>query len=338
MNLSNEPAAMRFAASAGRSRYAAIAWLGVACLCWGWSFTAMPMATAALMPRAGEGSWSLLAVVSTFIAWRFWLAALLYAGLNWKSMRGFTRNDLLGGTAVGLSFAGGLFLQMSGLRYALPSVSGFITSMPVILLPLIQAFWLKRPPRNLMWLAACLALTGLGIFAVFSEPAQTAKPPFRLFGELLTLLGTLFFTAQILCVDRFGPCAHSGRLTTVMFVTTAVVATGVSLIAPGGAIFWGSAGSEALRSEPDLRLALITTVLFSSTLAFHLMNRFQPRVTPTMAGVVYCLEPVFASVWSLAMDMEKMRPSLAAGGTFILLALVLATHAQPPSPGEHPCA
>lgn len=323
--------------SASYVRFAAIVWLGVACVCWGWSFTAMPMATKALVPRAGDGPWALLAVVSTFIAWRFWLAAALYAGLNWRSMRDFSRADLVGGAAVGLTFVGGLFLQMSGLRYALPSVSGFITSVPVILLPLIQAFWLKRPPRRTMWLAVSLALVGLAIFGFSSEPAQ-AKPPFQLCGELLTLIGTLFFTGQILSVDRFGPHVDPGRLTVVMFVTTAAVATAISLATPGGASFWGSVGLEALREEPDLRLALLSTVVFSSAVAFHLMNRFQPRVTPTMAGIVYCLEPVFATAWSLAMRVEDMRLTLMSGGACILSALVIATYIQPPTPGEHPHA
>jgi drug/metabolite transporter (DMT)-like permease len=323
--------------NANQRRFTAIFWLAGACVCWGWSFTAMPMATKALMPRSGDGSWALLAVVATFIAWRFWLAAALYAGLNWRSMGRFSRADLVGGMAVGLTFVGGLFLQMSGLRYALPSVSGFITSMPVILLPLIQAFWLKHPPRALMWLAVGLALSGLVIFGSSPEPAQ-ATPPFRLCGELLTLCGTLFFTAQILCLDRFGPHADPGRLTVVMFITTATVATIVSLATPGGASFWGQAGFEALSQEAGLRVALLTTVVFSSAVAFHLMNHFQPRVTPTMAGVVYCLEPVFATLWSLGMGVEEMRLPLAKGGACILAALVIATYAQPPTAGEHPCA
>lgn len=322
---------------APRGRFAAIFWLGVACVCWGWSFTAMPMATKALMPRAADGPWALLAVVSTFIAWRFWLAAALYAGLNWRGMCRFTRADLVGGTALGLTFVGGLLLQMSGLRYALPSVSAFITSMPVILLPLIQAFWLKRPPRNRMWMAVGLALSGLVIFGSSPEPAQ-AEPPFRLCGEVLTLLGTFFFTAQILSVDRFGPHANPGRLTVVMFVTTAAIATLISLAVPGGASLWGSTGLDALIQERDLQVALVTTVLFSSALAFHLMILFQPRMTPTMAGVIYCLEPVFATWWSMAVDGEEMRLALAAGGAFILAALVIATFSQPQPPGEHRCA
>jgi len=305
-----------------RGRLAAIFWLGISCLCWGWSFVAMPVATKAMIPLIADTSWTLLAVISTFIAWRFWLAAILYAGLNLRQSNSFSRDDIAGGLAVGLTFAGGLFLQMSGLRYALPSVSGFITSMSVIFLPLVQTFWLKRPPRAVMWIAAFLALAGLSIFGASTEPPQ-AEPPFRLFGELLTMCGTLFFTVQILCVDRFGAKADPQRLTLVMFVTVAAVATVVSLVIPGGISFWGGMGFAAIRHEPGLMTALLSTAVFSSALAFHLMNRYQPRVTSTMAGVVYCLEPVFATLWSLGMGMEKMRMTLACGGACIMLALVL---------------
>ena len=312
------------------SRFAATLWLTVACLCWGWSFCAMPMATQVLMPRAGEGAWSLLAVVATFIAWRFWLAAVLYAGLNWRALNSFTCADLLGGLAVGLTFAGGIFLQMLGLRYALPSASGFITSMPVVLLPLIQAFWLKRPLRPVsLWVVAIgLSLVGLACFGFSAAPAQ-AVPPFRFYGELLTLCGTFFFTAQILSVDHFGARADPIKLTLLMFVTTALVATAVSLAVPGGAALWGASGLAALRQERELQVALVSMVIFSSVLAFHLMNRFQPRLTPTMAGIIYCLEPVFATMWSLGLGMEQMRLNLACGGTCILLALILASCTPP---------
>jgi len=305
-----------------RRRTTAIFWLGLSCLLWGWSFVAMPIATKAMVSRTADNRWALLAVVSTFIAWRFWLAALLYAGLNIRALGAISRADIAGGVAVGVTFAGGLFLQMSGLRYALPSVSGFITSMSVILLPLIQTFWMKSPPRATLWLAVVLVLAGLSIFGFSTEPAQ-AEPPFRLFGEMLTLCGTLFFTAQILCVDRFGSKADPNRLTLVMFVTTALVATVVSILTPGGLSFWGSMGVDAVLHEPGLQMALYSTVVFSSVLAFHLMNRFQPFVSPTAAGVVYCLEPVFATMWSLGLGMEKMRINLACGGLCIILALVL---------------
>jgi len=307
-------------------RLRAIGWLALACACWGLSFPAMAIATRAMIPHAVEERWALPAVVSTFIAWRFWLAAVLYAGLNLRGLKMFSRTDLAGGLAVGLTFTGGLFLQMSGLRYALPSVSGFLTSLCVIFLPVFQVVWLRRLPSRGLWAAVGMALAGLCVFGMSDNPMdKLSEPPFRFFGELLTLCGTLFFTAQILFVDRFGPKADPARLTMVMFVVTATIATVVSMVVPGGIWFWSTTNAAVVCGSRELQMALGGTTIFSSVLAFHLMNRYQSRISPTAAGVVYCLEPIFATAWSLGLGTEDFRWNLAAGGCIVLAALLIVT-------------
>ena len=46
---------------------------------------------------------------------------------------------------------------------------------------------------------------------------------------------------------------------------------------------------------------MATLVTFSSVLALHMMNTFQPRVSPAIASVVYCTEPLFGTLASLAL-------------------------------------
>ena len=70
-------------------------------------------------------------------------------------------------------------------------------------------------------------------------------------------------------------------------------------------------------------------------LAFLWMNRYQPQVSATTAGVVYCMEPVFASVFALVLPVvfsqwagvsygnESITQPLVVGGGLILVANVL---------------
>jgi drug/metabolite transporter (DMT)-like permease len=67
------------------------------------------------------------------------------------------------------------------------------------------------------------------------------------------------------------------------------------------------------------------SVVFSSALAFHLMNQERPKVRPATAGIVYCLEPVFAILCPALLGGEGLRGGLSAGGGLILTAILPVT-------------
>jgi len=65
------------------------------------------------------------------------------------------------------------------------------------------------------------------------------------------------------------------------------------------------------------------------------MNRFQPAVDPTTAGIIYCAEPLFATMLALVIPAmlapflgveyanEHFTPALLFGGSLIVLANIL---------------
>jgi drug/metabolite transporter (DMT)-like permease len=69
--------------------------------------------------------------------------------------------------------------------------------------------------------------------------------------------------------------------------------------------------------------------------AFSLMNAWQPKITPTEAGLIYCIEPLFASIFALIVPQvlsacasisypnERVTWSLFIGGGLIILANIL---------------
>jgi hypothetical protein len=93
-----------------------------------------------------------------------------------------------------------------------------------------------------------------------------------------------------------------------------------------------------VRRRPPPRNGRPLSVLCRRFLLLFLIERMRLWMLSINAGVIYCLEPVFATWWSMAVDGEEMRLALAAGGAFILAALVIATFSQPQPPGEHRCA
>ena len=88
-------------------------------------------------------------------------------------------------------------------------------------------------------------------------------------------------------------------------------------------------------STGPLAATLIALTLVCSLLAFLMMNRWQPFVDATTAGIVYCTEPLFATVFALFLPAwlawfveieytnESATPHLLIGGALITIANIL---------------
>ena len=315
----------------------AVTVLAVCCVFWGFSFPAMQIAAAAVdraLAGAGAGGRvSELAIRGTFNGWRFGIAGLLCLALTARRFRHLTAHELSGGLIVGAFFGGGMLLQVYGLKYTLPSVSSFLTALPIYA-PLGQALVLKRPVGKTVWTAVGIAVVGIVILSIggndpHAQGNLTQHPPIPYLGEILTILGTMMFAGQILSVDRFGQKSDPSRLTTVMLLTSGVLSLLIGVVAGGGAMYHAPVLS-ALSHDREFVGYFSTLVIFSSVLALQLMNTWQPRIAPATATVVYCLEPVFGTIFSILFGTETLIPSTVLGGAIILAAVVLVARGPGP--------
>ncbi|HEX9297603.1 MAG TPA: DMT family transporter [Polyangiaceae bacterium] len=320
------------------SPIASVASLVFSCLFWGISFPLMQMVADDLARASGWVERSIVqdfALRVTFTGWRFAAATVLYGLLTLRRQRGYRAHEVRGGIIVGVFFTAGLFLQMGGLRYALPSVSAVLTSMVVVFTPLAQYFWLRRPISTILWQSVILALVGMLILAL-PNPSAAARltltdvPPLPWLGEAFTLIASLLFTAQVLAVDHFGKAADVTRFTLVMFAVSAVASLVLGLLLGGAPLYTPSALTSILH---DARFLAATggIVGISSVGAFHLMNSAQPKVSPAVASVIYCTEPVFATMWSVIFGTEAITFITLAGGGLVILAMVRLARLQSPT-------
>jgi drug/metabolite transporter (DMT)-like permease len=319
--------------------------LVVVCILWGYSFPVMQIGTAAfdrhMLGNRAEGSAtaSILAARAAFSGPRYGLAALVYALFTFRRQVGFTRREVMGGMIVGAFFAGGMLFQTTGLRWTLPSVSSFLTAMAVVFAPLSQAILLRRRVGRPTWFAVGLALVGMALLSWPKPDAHTpdtlvTRPPVPLLGETMTLLAAVLFTGQILSVDHYGQKSDATRLTLVVLATTSFL----SLLAAGALdartacrpVAWAG-----ILSDRTIWWSVGTLTLFSSVAAIHLMNTWQPLVSPATASVIYCTEPVFGTLFSVLFATERLTPLTLLGGSAVLGSVVIVSRfATSPARGE----
>lgn len=292
--------------------------------CWGISFPAMKALTlvqGSLLP--GSSSWFMSAFSTVF---RFSIAGLflsLFFLPRWKKL---TWLEVYQGVGLGLFGGLGLLLQMDGLAYTAASTSAFLTQFYCLLIPVIVAVRHRRWPGKWILFSTILVLVGVAILSDFKVYEMRLGR-----GETETLLASTIFAAQILWLERpLFAKNHPGQITWIMFFTFALVSLPVLLATTREYREW-----VVLFRSPAAMVLLGLMTAFSSLVAYLLMNTWQPKVTATEAGLIYCFEPIFASSFAMFLPgwfsaltalhypNETLTWSLLIGGGLITIANVL---------------
>jgi drug/metabolite transporter (DMT)-like permease len=268
---------------------AAVAWLIAVCLVWGVSFVAVKAALAFASPLV-------------LLALRFAVAGTPIVG----SLRAASREEWIGGLVLGGLFWAGFVFQTAGLRYTTPSRSAFITILSTPLVPLVHYAIYRERPGRLILLAIVLALPGTYLL---TSPGGGLGLNY---GDVLTLGCALAFAGQIVAAGHFSRRIPVTRLL---------------------AMELGVGGTLSLASAPLLEApTLAVTPAFVGLLAFlglgglwsfHMQLRAQQVLSPTHTALVFCLEPVFATVASYLLLGERLAPLQLVGGALILSAVAV---------------
>jgi drug/metabolite transporter (DMT)-like permease len=219
------------------------------------------------------------------------------------------------GALVGLAFFLGFALQVWGLARTTPALSAFITSLGSAWVPLLAWIFLRLPVSSITLLGLLVGVGGTAVLGIdVSKGWQLGG------GEGRTLMASILFAVQILLLDRFGRRVRSNHLTVGFLGITGGLALVGNLVLAGFGPGLGSwlAWLGDMLCQPIVLCDLLLLTLLSTVLAFHLMNVYQPQVSAGRAALVYLLEPVFASVFSIVWGHDPLTWRLLVGGCLIL--------------------
>ncbi|MEO7413232.1 MAG: EamA family transporter [Opitutaceae bacterium] len=312
-------------------RTRALLMLVVATACWGLSFPiikAMALVQMRLLPEAS--TWfSAAYLVAPRFALGFVVLLIWQARDFWK----VTRLELKQGVVIGLFSAIGMLLQNDGLQFTEASTSAFLTQFYAILIPIYVAVRSRKLPGLAVWVSCALVLAGVAILGNFNWSTLHLGR-----GEWETLLASTFFVGQILALEKPQFAVNRmAKVTLVMFGVQALIyGAFTAALAPSA-----HAMAAPWTSVPWVMMTLVLTVVCTLG-AYSLMNAWQPKITATEAGLIYCAEPLFGSAMALflpglfsrwaAVDYanETTTWTLLIGGSLITIANVLIQLKPPP--------
>ena len=299
------------------------AFLALVCTCalWGLSFPVMKTLGAHLSARdPGVSTWF---VAAATLVVRFGSAAVLVAFLGLPRP---TSSEWRQGLWMGLFTGTGMLFQMDALSFTSASTSAFLTQGYIVVLPVVAAVTARALPSPKIALCVLTIASGLALLSGFDWTRLRLGR-----GETETLLAALCFAFQILCLDHVAYRANRTRVVSVlMFASIALLLVPVAI---------GTARSVAdvslLFATPVAAALVFVLSVPCTTIAFSLMNRYQPDVTASEAGIIYGAEPLFASVLALFLPRffaglagityanEQLTDRLLVGGGLVVIANVL---------------
>lgn len=273
------------------SRLAASGALLLATAAWGSTFVVTKSSLAELAP-------------STFLFWRFGVAALVLGLVSGRRVRALSSTDRLRALALGGFLGGGFLLQTTGLQHTSAGLSGFLTGSSVVMVPVVASVTSSSRVTRQGWLA--VALSAVGLVLLTSGPGASLST-----GALLTLAGAAGFAGHITALSAWATPSNALGVTTVSVVVAAVLCGAWSVLA----------GRLATPSTSEAWAAVLWVALVATCLGLAVQAWAQGALTATSAAVIMTMEPVFAAVLAVAVAGEVLAPWAWVGGLLVVVAM-----------------
>ncbi len=215
------------------------------------------------------------------------------------------------GWVLGLFLFGSYLFQTLGLKYTTPSNAAFITSLSVILVPLVLVAKGKKL-STLNIISFSIATVGLALLTInFAN--------FKLnLGDIIVLGTAICLAIQIVYTDQFVKDTSPIDLTIAQLLCTTILSLLVAVIFESNNYAMIQTYSNAVF------FALLLTALFATIYAFFVQTFSQKSINPILIAIIFTFEPVFALLTSLWVGEETVTIIRVAGMTLILVATFLA--------------
>jgi drug/metabolite transporter (DMT)-like permease len=197
-------------------------------------------------------------------------------------------------------------LQQVGLIYTTAGKAGFITSLYIVLVPILGIF-LKQKTHFTTWIGALTSVVGLYLLSI-NESLSIE------FGDLLEIIGAFFWAVHIQLIDRFVKNVDAIKLSCVQFATCSVLSLIVALIFEDVSIVGLS----------DALIPILYGGIMSAGVAYTLQAIGQKYAKPSHAAIALSMESVFAAIGGALLLDERLPVKGYAGCCLMLLGMLVA--------------
>lgn len=284
--------------------------LVLAAFIWGSAFVAQsvgaeyvgPFAFLALRSLIGFSALFLFVMVRHTLAHAYLKAQNLEAALPRTDPKILIAGGLVCGTLLFLAS----LVQQIGIGHTTAGKAGFITTMYVVIVPVLMTF-LGHPPQKKILLCVVLEVVGLYLLSIAGD--------FKLgYGDAMILLCAFLFAFQIMSINYFVERIDGVLLSCAQFLPV----TAYSFI--GMALFETPQIADISKALPSILYA----GLLSSGIAYTLQIVGQKGLNPSVASLLMCLESVFSALSGYLVLHETLSSRELLGCALMFTAVILS--------------
>ena len=157
----------------------------------------------------------------------------------------------------------------------------------------------------MQWVAVVVATVGLAVLTGHGFSITH--------GELMVLIGAIFFALHIIALSHWSPDRDPYALTMIQMATVGLIA------------FFASLHSH-FHVPPDhgVWAVVIYSALFASAFAFIVQTWAQSFMSAVGVGLIMTMEYVFAAVFGILLVHEPFTWRIGLGGSCMMIGLYLA--------------
>lgn len=249
----------------------------------------------------------------TFNGIRFILGALsLFPVIMFLEKEAFNKEKLKKTAFVGIIGGVVLFIASTLQQYGVEITnsagkSGFITGLYTVFVPIAAFLFMKKKTNILTWVGAVFAVAGLYLLCMTGEEGVGI-------GDLVLLIGTVFWTIHILVIDKF-----VGEISPLRFAQIQFAVCGVLSII--GALIFDDISFVAIKGA---LLPILYGGFMSVGVAYTCQILGQKDADPTFAAIILSTESVFSAIGGVLLQNETMTTLAYLGCVLIFAGIVLS--------------
>ena len=241
-----------------------------------------------------------------FVLTRFILATLIMLLVCSRRLEKLDAGTFLRGMIVGVALGLTNLSFVFGIQGTSISRAGILNNLFVLFVPVItKIVWRDRIGRvNMAGIA--LAVAGIALLATSGGGGFNR-------GDIISTFCAFMIACHIISVSKVLKDDDVFLITLVQFATVSLIAGVATLLLP----------LPSFEFTPPAVMSIIYCAIFPTVFCFTIQNIYQRYVTPTRAGLVYTLDPVWSLIAGYLVLGERLNGMEWLGCGIIFLAALL---------------
>lgn len=259
-----------------------------------------------------------------FMALRFLIAGGFLALIAWRPLARLSADQLKRGVGVGLVFGVAMSFWVMGLFHGTSMGEGaFITSLGVVIVPIIARLVFKEIQPASTWFAIPVAIAGLALLSLRNGFQPESG---QLFFVVAATIFALYFTLNTRAANQRtvisrGKTIEKHRIPALPLTAIALLTVGLVTLAESLML---EPWQPTFGNPPPLLIWWILASAIVGTAGRFLVQTYaQSLSTHSHGAVILVLEPVWVSLFAAGWFGETMTPMQLAGCGLIFAALIV---------------